>query len=77
MTGALQCYLPIHAILLLTKCFYNSAEMPKHTSLHSLLSLGVQDVIDAARLLDKVTGLNVAVCQPFYLGIIRQLWAEK
>ena len=39
--------------------------------------LDVQDVADAAKLLDKVTGLNVAVCEPFYLGIIRQLWAEK
>ena len=66
----------VHATLLLAKCPYNST-VPKHTLLQSLVFLGVQDVVDAARLLDKVTGLNVAVCEPFYLGIIRQLWAEK
>ena len=33
--------------------------------------------MDAARSLDKVTGLNFAVCEPFYQGIIRQLWADK
>ncbi len=69
--------MPSHALLSLARCCYNSAEIPKHISLHPLVILGVQDVVDAARLLDKVTGLNVAVCEPFYLGIIRQLWAEK
>ena len=77
VTGASKFYMPINAFLLIAKFPHNSAEMPKHTSLHSLAFLGVQDVVDAARLLDKVTGLNVAVCEPFYLGIIRQLWAEK
>ena len=37
----------------------------------------MQDVMDAARTLDKVMGLNIAVCEPFYQGIIRKLWAEK
>lgn len=37
----------------------------------------MQDVIDAARTLDKVAGLSLAVCEPFYQGIIRRLWAEK
>ena len=33
--------------------------------------------MDAARTLDKVMGLNIAVCEPFYQGIIWKLWAEK
>lgn len=37
----------------------------------------MQNVIDAARTLDKVADLNMAVCEPFYQGIIRRLWAEK
>lgn len=37
----------------------------------------LQNVMDAARSLDKVAGLNAAVCEPFYQAIIRQLWAEK
>ena len=47
--------------------------------LHILMSvwLPMQDVMDAARTLDKVMGLNIAVCEPFYQGIIRKLWAEK
>ncbi len=33
--------------------------------------------MDAARTLDKVMGLNITVCEPFYQGIIWKLWAEK
>ena len=46
--------------------------------LHVLTYIGtMQDVVDAARTLDKAMGLNIAVCEPFYQAIIRKLWAEK
>ena len=47
------------------------------STLSCSVTLAMQDVIDAARTLDKVMGLNIAVCEPFYQAIIRRLWAEE